>query len=123
MNLERLIIYLPQLALLGTMFCVVVIGVLSLLPGSDLPAQDFDDKLGHFIAYGALSGLAVLGRHHVPMVGVIVMVIGYGLLLEVLQGIMPFGRTASWLDALANITGTALGCWGAVLVSKYLKRA
>jgi VanZ family protein len=34
----------------------------------------------------------------------------YGLLLEVLQGLMPCGRTADWGDLLANALGVLCAC-------------
>ena len=90
------------------------IGVLSLLPGTDLPTQNLNDKLNHFIAYSILSFGAVVGRHSMALVWVVALVIGYGLVLEILQGVMPFGRSASWLDALANTGGVVIGTLGAL---------
>jgi len=109
MNWTQILQVLPKLALLGTVLAGILIGVLSLLPGSDLPAHTLNDKLNHFIAYGVLSFGAVVGRHRLAVLWVIVLVIGFGLALEVLQGIMPFGRSASWLDALANTGGVFIG--------------
>ena len=35
---------------------------------------------------------------------------GYGALLEVVQGFLPW-RTGEWMDAVANTMGAALGVW------------
>ena len=42
--------------------------------------------------------------------------IGYGLLIELLQSIMPFGRTAEIWDVLANLTGAVMG---GLLIQRY----
>jgi len=105
---------------LGTVLAGLLIGVLSLLPGSELPSQTFNDKLNHFIAYGVLSFGAVVGRHRVPLLWVIALVIGYGLALEILQGLMPYERSASWLDALANTGGVLIGSICGLAFARYL---
>lgn len=120
MNWTQIFKALPKLALLGTGLAGILIGILSLLPGSELPAQSFNDKLNHFIAYGVLSFGAVVGRHRLALVWVIGLVIGYGLALEVLQGIMPFGRSASWLDAFANTGGVLIGSVCGLVLAHYL---
>jgi len=115
---------MPQLALVAAIIVTIAIAFLSLLPGADLPAQRLNDKMSHFIAYGVLSFLIVLGRHKMSLIRAIVIAIGYGLVLEALQGAMPFGRSASWLDALANTGGVMLGASAAVLPPPpfYLKK-
>jgi len=109
MSINKIVDMLPRLAFFGALACALVIAVLSLLPGSDLPAQNLNDKLNHFIAYGALTGAAVVGRGRKSLLWVAVSVTAYGLALEVLQGIMPYGRSASWLDAVANTGGVLIG--------------
>ena len=59
MNISKLKKALPKLALVATFIVIIAIGILSLLPGSDLPSQNLNDKLNHFIAYGVLSFLAL----------------------------------------------------------------
>jgi len=76
----------PQLALIGAVIVTFAIAYLSLLPGEELPAQSLNDKMNHFIAYGVLSFLAVLGRHKTSLIMVIGLAIGYGALLEGAQG-------------------------------------
>ena len=120
MNWTGILLALPKLALLGTILAGVVIGMLSLLPGSELPSQTLNDKLNHFIAYGVLSFGAVVGRHRVPLLWVMALVIGYGLALEVLQGIMPYDRSASWLDAFANTGGVFVGSICGLVLARIL---
>lgn len=122
MNISGLKEALPKFALVATIIVIIAIGVLSLLPGSDLPAQNLNDKLNHFIAYGVLSFLALLGRHKVSLMWVIVAAIGYGVALEVLQGAMPYGRSASWLDAIANTGGVLGGVIFGLLAVRWLSR-
>ena len=122
MKLENMFGYVPKLALLGAVICAVVIAVLSLLPGSDLPAPNMNDKLNHFIAYGVLMALATLGRGQVRLFGLMGGVILYGLVLEGLQGMMPYGRSASWIDALANTGGVVIGAGVGALLARGLAR-
>lgn len=122
MNVDSVIKRLPGLALIAMVLVTIAIAILSLLPGSDLPAQNLNDKVNHFIAYGVLTFLAVLGRHRISILKIAVLAIGYGLMLEILQGAMPFGRTASGLDAIANIGGVLIGTACGVLVGRYWLR-
>ena len=122
MKLENMFGYVPKLALLGAVICAVVIAVLSLLPGSDLPATNMNDKLNHFIAYGVLMALATLGRGRVRLLAIIAGIILYGLVLEGLQGMMPYGRSASWIDALANTGGVLIGAGVGALLARGLAK-
>jgi len=109
MRLKKMLDLVPKLALAGAVICALVIAVLSLLPGNDLPSQTLNDKLNHFIAYGVLMGLVVLARGRMALIAAMGLVIAYGLALEGLQGVMPYGRSASWLDVLANTGGVLIG--------------
>ena len=113
---------MPRLALVAAIVCAVAIAFLSLLPGEDLPSQNLNDKLNHFIAYGVLTCLAVVGRGSRSFLWVAALAIGYGALLEVLQGIMPYGRSASSLDALANAGGVVIGVVLAFCVQGLLRQ-
>lgn len=49
----------------------------------------------------------------------------YGMIIEVLQGILPFKRSADWLDIVANSTGIVLAILIIVMIidkSNALKR-
>ena len=109
MTHNKVIDLVPRLAFVAAIVCAIVIAFLSLLPGDELPSQNLNDKLNHVIAYGVLTGLAVVGRGSWSLLWVMVLATGYGALLEVLQGVMPYGRSASTLDALANTAGVFIG--------------
>jgi VanZ family protein len=83
--------------------------IVCLLPGSDLPHVPLTDKIEHLIAYAGLSApLAVaLGPKRLWMT--LVLAIAYGGFVEIAQGLAATGRSASWLDALANAIGAVLG--------------
>lgn len=69
------------------------------------------DKAEHFVAFGGLAGLALLAwprRHGGLMIGLLVL---YGGLIEVVQGMV--GRDADWHDLLADTLGM-LAAWGAL---------
>jgi VanZ family protein len=65
------------------------------------------DKLQHFVAYALLagSGLGALPRRSMVVVAAVTLV---GAVVEVLQAVLPLGRTGSALDLLADAGGVAL---------------
>jgi len=69
------------------------------------------DKVVHFLGYFGLAlwFSGVTERKRYPVVGLLLVVLGGA--LELTQGAMHAGRTADWLDFLANSLGiaTALG--------------
>ena len=91
--------------LLGLLMLLVV-GALSLMPAPDVGV---DDKLGHLITYfvlGAWFGLLAANRRVLSWS--IVGLLGYGMLLELLQGMTSY-RFAEWADVAANGGGILLG--------------
>jgi VanZ family protein len=65
------------------------------------------DKLVHLALFAAL---ALTGRRAgLPPVGLTVGLVVYAGLSEVLQGVLPLGRTADPLDALTDVLGVAVG--------------
>lgn len=94
--------------------CVILVIVLSLLPGRSMPHfrwQDLIalDKLGHFTLYG----LAAWGfmkdqttrRTHPKTLPIIFLLFLLGLILEVLQYSLHQGRQFDGFDLLANVLG------------------
>lgn len=118
MKLRRLLIWVPRLAFTGAVLVAVAIAILSLLPGSNISTQNLNDKLNHFIAYSVLSALAVLSRVRWPVLAVVVAIILFGFGLEALQGLMPYGRSASWLDGLANTSGALFGAMAVLAIQQ-----
>jgi VanZ family protein len=105
-----------RLAGLASGLIALVILFLCLLPGSDLPDVPLTDKTEHFIAYLGLSApLAVaMGRGRIGLA--LMLAVAYGGFVEIAQGLAPTGRSASWLDALANAIGAALGSGAVALI-------
>ena len=84
---------------------LVLVMVLSLAPVSQ-PDFSPNDKVNHFIAYGALSlvGLFAFRQAIITLVGLFC----YGILIEFLQGMTEY-RFASAADVVANSLGLAIG--------------
>jgi VanZ family protein len=67
------------------------------------------DKLLHFSGYFALATWfgGVTRKQRYPIVGVLLIALGGA--LEIAQGLMSNGRSAEWLDFLANSLGVTIG--------------
>jgi VanZ family protein len=67
------------------------------------------DKATHFTGYFLLTTwfTGVARRNHYWLVGLLLM--AFGGALEIAQGLMHEGRSADWLDFLANSLGIAAG--------------
>jgi VanZ family protein len=87
----------------------ILITVLSLMPPKSELQIPTNDKVGHFLAYSVFSLNICLLFPQVSkkMVLLLLAVIGYGILLEFLQGFV--GRSTSFYDFLANTTGVSIG--------------
>jgi VanZ family protein len=96
--------------------CVVVIAVLSLVPGDARPHTGLPGRGEHFIAYAGTGLLFALGYWELRqrMLALICLAIASGA-FEVLQNFVP-GRSPSPLDALTSTCGAAFGLvLGAIL--------
>lgn len=88
----------------------VAVGVLSLMPGQDVPTFSLSDKVAHFAAYFLLAGFAPWFRGSSGQaLATLIFAVCYGAALELGQGAMSFGRTPDLMDALANTAGAAAG--------------
>ncbi|WP_373008179.1 VanZ family protein [Hyphomonas sp.] len=107
-----------RLAGFASLLVAAAIAILSILPGEDLPEVHLSDKVEHAIAYAALSACICfwLGRRRI-IAGVLVTV-GFGAVLEIVQALAGTGRTASLLDEGANLVGACLGAGLAWMVAK-----
>jgi VanZ family protein len=92
-----------KLAFVGATLMVVV---LSLLPGKDLPAVGISDKLEHVIAYAILALLGGLAFPRATML-LAVMLSALGIAMEICQIVVP-GRSAEIADAVADAIGVGL---------------
>ncbi len=96
---------------LRTSFAVglFAIGLVSLLPGPQMPPLGEHDKLMHALAYGLLAangGLAFGSGGRWLRLGLALF--AFGIVLEAVQGLLP-GRDGSLADVLANGIGVVCG--------------
>jgi VanZ family protein len=81
------------------------------------------DKLIHMVGFGGLTALIWLHLKRTGSIGrpldiwALVLGIGAGTLIEILQYLMPLNRTAEWGDLFADTVGSIL----AVLVLRFLR--
>lgn len=91
--------------LLGLLMLLIV-GALSLMPA---PEVGVNDKLGHVITYFVLGAwFGLLAPNRLVLSWTVVGLLGYGILLELLQGITSY-RFAEWADVVANGGGILMG--------------
>lgn len=77
------------------------------MPTVPSPAE-MSDKILHFIAYGGLTALAAAAWPRLGLFWLLLCASAVGALLELAQGCLGIGRTASFGDQLANMGGAAL---------------
>jgi len=91
---------------------LLLITLLSLIPSNDLPRVvlfPHADKLIHMTMYAGFTFLLFLGwpnmdipkRRWIPLLSIFL----WGLTMEVLQGLGPWGRSFDLFDELANVFG------------------
>lgn len=101
----------PRLWLAGSALLVLVILGGSLAPGEYVPPVGFwnSDKVNHALGYAGLTfwftGIYSRSRYPQVVVGLLLL----GVLVEVLQGAMSFGRERELNDMFANMVGIAIG--------------
>lgn len=100
--------------------CLGGLAWLSLTPMQELPKVNMWDKSEHFIAYAILATVC-LTLYPGRLVRIIAGCIGYGVLIEILQATMGFGRDGDWRDALANSIGVLLAV-GIERLARWLMR-
>lgn len=85
---------------------LLAVGLLSLLPVPDIVVGD---KLSHLVTYALLGAwFSLLAARPGALVAVFFGLLGYGALIELLQGMTAY-RYAEWADLLANGIGILLG--------------
>ena len=90
--------------------CFLAIIILALTPGPYLPPEIFNwwDKAQHAIAFGVLAVLAVLAYPEASRLRIALLLMGQGVLIEVLQYYGGY-RFGDWQDAVADGVGVLLG--------------
>lgn len=68
---------------------------------------DLNDKISHIIAYFGLMTMGGMAFERKNYIKIAVILLIYSVLIELIQS--QVGRTASFLDVLANLTGILLG--------------
>lgn len=107
-----------------------VIIFLTLFPSSKIGHSELYqyDKLGHFVLFFSwtfLFGLLMLSLKEVDASLIMIFITGslFGLFIEFMQGALPFDRTPSLGDAIADILGTLTATILLLLIkNKYLIR-
>ncbi len=95
--------------LLG-MLALLAVALVSLMPAP--PQVGVNDKLSHLLTYFVLGAwFAVIAEHRRALAIGALGLVGYGALLELLQGLGGH-RYAEMADLLANAAGIALGLVG-----------
>lgn len=91
-------------------FCLaVLIGYLSLVPASEVPAPQVSDKVKHFLAYAALAAPLAAALRPQRWLAAVLIATGFGLVLELAQAMGGAGREGSPADVLANLMGALAG--------------
>jgi VanZ family protein len=92
-------------------FAVSVISFYALFsPASGVPfLPPGVDKIGHFALFAALALTGSWGR--LAQRPLAIGLVGYAVLSEILQGVLPINRDPSPWDALADFAGIAIGLW------------
>ncbi len=82
------------------------VAALSLMPAPDIGVSD---KLSHLVTYFLLAGwFSLLVVNRIALGWTVVGLIGYGILIELLQGMTAY-RYPEWGDVLANGVGVLTG--------------
>ncbi|WP_240032190.1 VanZ family protein [Psychroflexus aestuariivivens] len=97
--------------------CTLLIAYFSLVENGKMPKVDIDDvdKLYHGFAYFVLNGLwlVVLRKFkrksgYMTFLKISILVIAFGIIIEVLQGTTTTNRSFDYYDILANSIGVIL---------------
>ena len=101
---------------------VTILCHLMLLPSDPTP-QLFpqQDKVAHFIAFGAITGpgILILPRRYMGFIAGIAITLAAG--VEIVQGVSGTSRQASIPDFIAGVIGVAVACWiGRWIVRRFL---
>lgn len=105
---------------LPAFFWLVIILIVSGLPSKNLPKAPFNefDKLVHFLIYGLLSFLIMLGFYKQPNASFsnkiqlffsLTISIVFGGIVELLQENIFINRYGDWYDFFANTLGAIIG--------------
>ena len=89
----------------------ISLGILSLVNLTEVPKLNtgYDDKIAHFVLYAGLCLFWFMSLHTLKSKSSLVLAsllsIGFGLIIEILQGIVSIHRTTEVFDLVANCLG------------------
>ena len=89
----------------------IALSILSLVRLTDVPKLNtgYDDKIAHFVLYAGLCLFWFMSFHALKSKSSLVLAsllsIGFGLIIEILQGIVSIHRTTEVFDLVANCLG------------------
>ncbi len=108
---------------------IILITTLSVMPASDIPKLKtfpYFDKLVHLFMYAGFAFLMLWQMNENTSKKkyfiVFCIVFGWGLMMEIIQGISNMGRSFELIDIIANTSGIILGLLTWVFLTKYVKR-
>ena len=112
--------YISKIAVFYSLFLIII----SLAPAPDLGWPTFKlfqiDKLLHFIMYFSLTILWYFAakKFYISNLKLLLSAVFFGLILEIFQHILPFGRYFDLGDLLANTLGVIFG----IIILYYIKK-
>ena len=93
--------------------CTVVIFVLSMISPNRIPQPSLThiDKVEHTLAYATLSFLwfCFAKKNHVKFTYISILILLYGIIIEVVQAEYTTNRSGDLYDFIANAIGCAIG--------------
>lgn len=110
---------------LPALLWTLTVTTLTLLPGKDLPSVEIVnfDKFAHFGVFFLLNILYLRWKAFGPnlrlsLLSITIVVIAYGGLIEILQGLFYVDRFADWFDFIANALGAGIAYMAFPILSK-----
>ena len=95
----------------------------SLAPIMAIGSVSHMDKFLHAAVYFGLTFFVAGGWRHSTLLFVFLVMAAFGAALEVGQGLMNLGRSASFWDQFANMFGAALACCVWIMIVKLYRKA
>lgn len=88
---------------------IILIFFGSLSMGGTVKSINNADKVVHLVAYAGLAWLAIPSFSNTSIWKVFLILVCFGVGIEIAQSLMDFGRQGSLLDIYANAVGVSLG--------------
>ena len=121
---QRIKNLLEHNSLFLALFCTLLILALSMMNMNGVPTIKYNhiDKFEHAFAYAVMSFFWFVsyqvGKIKIKFLNLVLIIIAYGVLIEIMQWKLTTSRTGDLLDVMANTIGVVLGC----VIFKILRR-